>query len=131
MVTSSADAKGILEGIVSLACKLSNVDLRKYTVKIGGDQLGDRANIDWYASVQNVSGSINTAKARKLGLVRTTFSIRQADPAESLKLLIREWSALRDWKGDYRVIWEVDENMQSRKEMAEIMADAINRAANH
>jgi hypothetical protein len=125
-VITSNDARGILAGIVQLACRLTGANPKDYRIKIGGDQVGDRAEIDWYATVQNVTALVNTAKAKDVGLIRRSFGIRQKRPEDDIFLLIREWAAGRDWQQDYRCVWEKPaSNMKARKEMAELLAESI------
>jgi hypothetical protein len=86
-------ARDILEGIVSSACRLLNVDPKDYWIKTGGDKKTGKVRVDLYVSVQNVVARSRSKKATELGLVRRTFRIRQGTETEPLRLLIGEWSA--------------------------------------
>ncbi len=131
MVTvNSSKSKDILGGIVDLACKMSNSSPKDYRIKIGGDQLGDRADVDWYISVQNHDASVNTKKAIEVGLIRRTFGVYREKPESELTLRVREWDASKDSDGNYRLIWvQSAEDMKARKELAEIIANSVRELA--
>ena len=120
-------ARDILEGIVGLASRSANADLKDFRVKDGGHQRTNRVKIDLYASVQNVKSNINTSAAKSGKLVRRLFLIWQEDENASPFLIVREWSYELDWgKSEYRDIWrkKLDEPGASR-EMSQMMSDSI------
>jgi hypothetical protein len=124
---SPTDASTILEGIVTLAVKLAGKKPADLRVKVGGDVLGSRGRVDFYASVQNAKASINTSQARSQNLIRRIFRIYQEDDQTDLRLDILEWDAARDSGSGYREIWRANTDFAKRKEMAQLMADAISQ----
>lgn len=122
----SNQAKDILAGIVGLACKLSKANPKNYKIKIGGDQVGARADIDWYISVQNHDAYVNTNKAKEMGLIRRTFGIYREVPGAGIVLRVLESDLIKNGKGDYQLTWSRSaDDMKSRKDMADLIAASI------
>lgn len=121
MAMESDVAKQALEGIVGLACKLSNASPKQYRIKFGGGQ----AAVDWYVSTQNADASINTRKAKELGLVRRTFGIYGEHIGSAVVLRVREWSATKQDDG-YREVWtRPADDFKARQEFAKLLAQSM------
>jgi hypothetical protein len=128
----ASHAKGVLSGIISLACRQLDVDPSRYRVKPGGGMLG-KSQLDWYVTVQNVQSttdiSRNTKKAKVLSLIKTHFVVQRIKPDEPPMLRVLEWDASKDWGGDYRLIYEASaDDMGARRHMADLLKAVIARS---
>jgi hypothetical protein len=123
---SSKSARQALSGIVDLACRLANRYPKDFSIKIGGDQKGGRAEIDWYVTVVNSTARRNTARAKEEGLIRRAFGIYQKHVKDEIILKILEWTAEADWEQPHRLIWSGSySDLKARNAMAQLMAESI------
>jgi hypothetical protein len=112
--------KQTLEGIVAGACRALKLDAAlqdKFRVLVGGQMVGNRLQEEWYVPLQNVEATVNTKKAYELGLVRRCFGILRKNAEDKPVLFINEWSGKIDTSGDYRRVWQAEDDMPNRREM--------------
>ena len=87
----------------------------------------DHHEFNFYLTIQSAEQGViinrGSQRAKDLKLIKSNWYIYRMKPTDPAKLLAREWDAEKDFAT--KTIFEADESMATRMEMAKLMARTI------